>query len=273
MKYWVLSILSYNRFAYIDYDGEKIYNLNWKDAEEKGDVFLRRDDPLFRQWLTQSIETPLSDAFIKFDYSNSGRSFSDIAARPNLRGVLIVDKLIHRGIEDEEHLIISACSEDGIALDDETVGRIMELPATLADSTPIDVASMTARRQVGFEAIKDDIEKRNMDNYMEQCDKIDMYTEELKEGLERELKSINRLINEKKKETRTLQGVATLEEMLKHQDEIRRLENERKTKRRDLCLREDELDRQREVLQNDIRKRLDGEIETETIMAISFEVV
>ena len=268
-----VKVLSHNRFAYIDNGEQKIYNLNWKDAEEKGDMFLRLDDPLCREWLTQSVETPLSDAFIRFDYTNSGRSFSDIAVRPNLRGVIFVDKLTHRGIEDEEHLIISASAEDGIKIDDETVSRIMELPAALIDGPPIDAAPMTALRQAGFEAKKADIERRNMDNYMEQCNKIDMYTEELKEGLERELKTINRLINEKKKETRTLQGMATLEEMLKHQDEIRRLENERKTKRRDLCLREDELDRQREALQNDIRKRLDGEIETETIMAISFDVV
>ena len=43
----------------------------------------------------------------------------------------------------------------------------------------LNVASMIARRQAGFEARKADIESRNMDNYIEQCNKIDMYTEDV----------------------------------------------------------------------------------------------
>ena len=40
------------RFSCIDENGnKKIYNLKWKHAEIKGDLFLRRDDAFFRKWL------------------------------------------------------------------------------------------------------------------------------------------------------------------------------------------------------------------------------
>jgi len=261
------------RFAYSENGERKIYNLKWQDAESQGDVFLRRDDEMCHKWLMQAVEVPLSETVVKFDYSNSGRNLADIVELGKAKGVLSMDKLTHRSIEDEEHLIMSAVTEEGMIIAEETIYRMMELPAMIVGTIAPETAELITQRKAGIEKSKADIETRNAEYYREQCEKIDLYTEELKDGLEKELKQLDKHISEMKKQQKNLQGVVSLQEMLDHQSEINRIESERKVKRRDLMLREDELEVQRNTLQEEIRQRLNGEIEIETIMTISFEIV
>jgi hypothetical protein len=261
------------RFEYVENNERKVYNLRWKDAEAQNDIFLRRDDPMCHEWLMQSTKDPLPAASIRFDYSNSGRNFAFLTEHPNLQGIISVDKLAHKGIEDEEHLILSVVTEDGTHIDDETIHRIRELPTTITGYGNHETEELIARRQTGIDAQKAEIENRNKDYYLEQCDKLDAYTEELKEGLQQELKKINRVVNEKRKETRKMQKTATLKEILDHQDEIIKLESRQKLKRRELFEREEEIERQRDALRDEARRRLNGEIETETIMVLCFEII
>ena len=51
------------------------------------------------------------------------------------------------------------------------------------------------------------------------------------------------------------------------------LEQSCKKKQRELYDEEDRLERERDAFLEDIRSRLNGEIETETIMTFSFEIV
>lgn len=43
------------RLKFKDGDVERVYNLKWKDAEQEGDTFLRREDPLYESWLAEAI--------------------------------------------------------------------------------------------------------------------------------------------------------------------------------------------------------------------------
>ena len=261
------------RFAYTENGEQKIYNLEWRDAESQHDIFLRRDDPMCQEWLVQSIEKPVPPIAIQFQYTGSDRNIGFLSANPNLKGIISVDKLIHKGIEDEEHLIISAISEGGKMIYDDTVCKIMELPAVVVgDCTPESTALITMR-QAGIEAQKTEIEQRNVQYFNERCEQLDAHAEDLKEGLEKDLKKIKKEIADKKKERRTLQGTSPLEKMLELQGEINRLDSKRKLMQREINNREDEIDRQREALQEETRQRLNGEVETQTIMTFSFEIV
>jgi len=61
--------------------------------------------------------------------------------------------------------------------------------------------------------------------------------------------------------------------MLDKSAEINKLETALKKKQRELYDEEDRLERERDAFLEDIRSRLNGEIETETIMTFSFEIV
>jgi chromosome condensin MukBEF MukE localization factor len=56
-------------------------------------------------------------------------------------------------------------------------------------------------------------------------------------------------------------------------DEINKLKDKRKKLQREIYQQEDEIDMQRDKLQEEIRQKLNGQTEIDHIMTISFEVV
>lgn len=100
---------------------------------------------------------------------------------------------------------------------------------------------------------------------------MDAYSEDLKEGLQRELNDIKKAITEKNREFRNSTDLP-LDEMLAVKDELEELKRKRKRMQRDLYDREDEIEAQNEQLQAEMREKLRGNSELERIMTISFEV-
>lgn len=261
------------RFAYRVNGSTETYNVQWKDAERQGDIFLRRDDPMCQTWLSQAIAVPLPSVTIRFDHTNSQEHrISFLENHPNLRGVLSVDKLIYRGFDTEEHLIFSVVTEDGTEVDDDMVNRIMELPATIIGEAGTEAAELDALRQANTEKQKAEIERINKEYFLAECAKLDAFSEDLKDGLQRELKDLNKEITEKKRLFKASTD-KTLAEMLEMKEEVSRLEEKRKKLRREIYEREDEIDAQNERLQDEIRSKLDGASTLEHIMTISFEIV
>lgn len=264
------------RFAYIE-DGEcKTYNLRWRDAEERHDEFLRRDGELCGDWITQAMGTETPSVSIQFTHSTLPASdhISFLDSRPDLKsGVISIDKLTHKGIDNEEHLIISVITNDGTPVDDKMVERIMELEATVVGECSPETETLIRRRQEGIQRQKDDIAEQNKIYFLEQVEKLDAFSEDLKEGLQKQLKALKKEITEKRKDFRTSKDVCSLDEMLEKRSAITALEDKRKKMEREISLEEDRITLENEALQEDIRTRLNGEIETETIMTFSFEIV
>ncbi len=97
------------------------------------------------------------------------------------------------------------------------------------------------------------ISERNARFFEAEADKLDGWADDLKLGLEREIKELDRQI----KEVRRLATTAlTLEEKLAGQKQIKTLESQRNAKRRTLFDAQDEVDRQRDSLIADIEGRL-----------------
>ncbi|MDF2902476.1 MAG: helicase domain protein [Bacillus sp. (in: firmicutes)] len=262
------------RFHYRKNGDSPNYNLKWQDAEKQGDVFLRRNDPLCKQWLEEVVGQPLSSAAIKFDNTgSSNQHISFLDEHPRLKGTLSIDKLVYSGYETEEHLIFSVVTEDGTEIDTEMVDRIMELPATVVGDCPAETEALDAQRRAGIAVRQAEIETANKQYYLDECEKLDAYSEDLKEGLQRQIKEIKKLLSEKRKAFRNSKDTCTLEEMLALKDEINKLDEKRKKMQRDIYAEEDRIEVENEWLQDEIRSKLAGTSKTEHIMTISFEIV
>ncbi len=260
------------RLKLTDGGGERTYNLNWKDAEAAGDVFLRREDPLFSSWLEEARAQPLPPAALRFNHTRSDRNISFFTAHPGLEGVLSIDKLACRGAGEEEHLVFTALTRDGTPLDDEAVERMLELPAEIAGDCPPEGEELRALRERRLADRRQAVEEANKRYYLEECDKLDAYSEDLKEGLQHQLRDLKKAITERKKEFRASTSLP-LREMLAMKDEINEMEARHKKMRRELYAREDEIDEEKERLQEEARRKLQGEYVTEHIMTIGFEIV
>lgn len=269
-------VLSLNegRLQLTNEDGSvSTYNLQWKKAEEEGDIFLRKEDGFFRRWLDEAIQANITPTHIQFDNTSAERRHSFFDLHTGLRGVLSVDKLAYEGLGDQEHLIFTVETEDGTALDEDLVNRMLELPGTATSDIPDETAEFIQKRDERMELKKQQIQNSNKEYFIAECEKLDAYSEDLKEGLERDIKELGKLIKEKKREFKTGSGDKTLEEMLDLKEEISKLESKRKEMRRNLYEQQDAIDEQNERLQEEIRQKLEGHMITRHIMTISFEII
>lgn len=259
------------RFRFSGDPSGRVYNLQWRDAEEEGDTFLRRDDSRYLRWIEEAKSTDLPFGSVKFLYGDSGRRVSYLDEHPCLKGIITMDRLSYSGIGEEEHLVITAVADDGALLDDDLVNTLFELPAESCCATAGADDEVEALRRERVEQRQQAIEAANKQYFLDECAKLDAYSEDLKEGLQRELKDIKKSITEKKREFRNSTDLP-LDEMLAIKDELNKLERQRKRMQRDLYDREDEIDAQNEQLQAEMREKLRGNSELERIMTITFEV-
>lgn len=261
------------RFKYKSPDGTtKTYNLKWKEAETAGDIFLRKEAPFFKAWLAEAINAPLSPVNILFDTSKSKRKISFFDSHLHMKGLLSIDKMSYDGLGEEEHLVFTVTTKDKTKLDEDLINRLLEIPATITGPCPKESAAFSKQRSKNLYKQQTQIEKANKQYYLNECEKLDAYSEDLKNGLERDIKELRKEISVKRKAFKASTNLP-LKEMLDLKDEINKLEKKRKEMQRDLYDKQDAIDDENDRLQEEIRKKLEGKIVTEHIMTISFEVV
>ena len=95
--------------------------------------------------------------------------------------------------------------------------------------------------------------ERNAKFFETELDKLDRWSDDLKVGLEQELKELDRQIREAR---RSAQIAVALTEKLGIQKQARELEAQRNRKRRELFDAQDRIDKQREELIETIEQKL-----------------
>jgi hypothetical protein len=225
--------------------------------------------PIVREYSpTQDEETLYSNIS---EYLRSERLY----ALPQGQRTLItsVNKLVYLGFDTEENLIMSVVTEDGTEIDEAMMNSILELPAISIDECVPEVMELEKRREDSIAAQLQYIEKENKKYYLDECEKLDAYSEDLKEGLEREHKELRKLITEKRKLLRLSKDTEPLDVLVGIKDTINKLEEKRKNMQREIYDRQDEIELENECLQEEIRARLNGTSRTEHVMTVSFEIV
>ena len=109
------------------------------------------------------------------------------------------------------------------------------------------------------------IRRNDLEYFREECAKLDAWADDLKQGLEREIKLIDREISQLRKDERT---AATLEQTLEIRKQINALEKKRREKIRDLYKEQDRIDEKRDELQAKIERQLQGRSFTEELFII-----
>lgn len=248
------------------------YNLRWRDVSGNNEVFMRKDEPYIHSLLENAVNNSLPVAEVCFDYSSSGRKFSYFESMPVRTGWLRVDKLTVEAFDIQEYIINTCVCDDGTVLDDDTVERIMELSSDARETdmpVPDDLEKKSALKQAD---LLKDIEEQNKKYFLDECSKLDEWSEELKENLYREIKDLDNEIKEKTKAANAMALTSTLAEMLEAKDEVNKLKKLRDKKRRHLYDEEDRIAEENERLQEEMRKKLIGRTQMNTIFTIRFEI-
>ncbi len=226
-----------------------------------GEAHLYRlGHPLAEHVLTQAKERELPSAEVQFGYADHGSKISILESLRGQSGTLTVSLFSVESMDQgEDHLICAACTDGGTLLDEEQARRMLSLPASVAGPvldlpSPESLAQFTARRQAELQR---HISERNAQFYEAEAEKLDGWADDLKVGLEREIKEMDRLIKETRRNAAT---ALTLEEKLANQKQIKAIESQRNDKRRSLFEAQDAIDQQREELIGKIEGKLSQSI-------------
>lgn len=172
----------------------------------------------------------------------------------------------------EDYLICTGVTDQGEVLEEEVIQRLFSLPGTVTQpvTTSIDHPTMRARENERQETIRRQISKRNADFFELEVEKLDAWADDLKVGLEREIKEFDRQIKEARK---AAVAALTLEEKLAGQKQIKAIEAERGKRRRALFDAQDEIDRRREQLIAEIEGKLQQKVSSQHLFTVHWKVV
>ena len=268
-----------------------------------GDAHLYRlNHPLAEVIVARAKTRNLPPAEIRFDYGAYDGRISIVEPLINRSGWLTLSLLTVESFNQaEDHLIFSAVTDDGQPLDENTAARLFTLPGS---TTPLSkpplppgenyvfpplpegegrgegiavsqveenisqlLATITQQRQT---AIQLNISERNTRFFDDETEKLDGWADDLKIGLEREIKELDRQIKEAKREARQ---PIELEQKLALHKQVKELENRRNEKRRRLFEAQDEIDARKETLISAIEARLAQRSELSELFALRWRVV
>ncbi|MHB8563635.1 MAG: SNF2-related protein [Acidiferrobacteraceae bacterium] len=238
-----------------------------------GDAHLYRlTHPLAEAILAQAKHRTLPPAEIRFDYRGHDGKITLLEPFGGQSGWLVLSRCTIESLNQaEDHLIFASVTDGGQPLDEEAARRLFTLPGRLTPLLPPGAGSgawagrldeITQRRQTTIQA---DCSQRNARFFEAEAEKLDGWADDLKLGLEREIKDIDREIKEAR---RAATMVLTLEDKLAGQKQIKALEAQRNQKRRSLFDAQDRVDQQREVLIAQIEGKLAQTVTADRLFAL-----
>ena len=221
------------------------YHFDWKKANEHGDTFYRQGHPLATALIESALARNLGTASLTFDYAAYGSVISLLEPLIGQSGWLQLSRLSIQSLDVEEFLLLAGKTDEGLELDTEHCSKLLLLPATVSASVEGSSPDMSAVQNREMANRVREVEQRNMKHFDEEVLKLDHWSDDLKQGLEREIRDLDKEIWEAGKIAALASSLA---EKLDIQKMIRMLENTRKEKRKRLYEAQDEIDSRRDEL-------------------------
>ncbi|WP_322405513.1 SNF2-related protein [Massilia luteola] len=239
-----------------------------------GDAHLYRIGHPLAEWVTgQAKSRILPMTKLVFDYGAYGTQISTLKNYRGMSGWLTVCVVSVDALGTlEDRLVVAAVTSDGTPLAEDDPEKLLRLPAGVAgpcdrnEPPPALANDLLTRRQ----SILREINQRNLGYFEQEVQKLDAWADDLKLGIEQEIKEIDRQIKEVR---RTAAGAPTLEEKLSWQKRQRELESARTKLRRDLFNKQDEIEAQRNDIINQLEGQLKQQVNEQPLFCIEWELI
>ena len=240
------------------------FHLEWQRAAALGDAFFRIDHPLAQELIEKAVTATTNAAEVTFDYEPHA---SALERYRGTSGWMEVSKLTAEAVgRAEDFLVIAACDATGVPVPEDVATKFFTLPGhiTGAPTPPVPPVLAMLRDEHRAARVKD-VEERNEGFFEEESERLERWAEDVKFGLERELRDLDTQIKAAKKVSKS---AVSLADKLEAQKQIKTLESKRNTKRRQLFDAQDEVDRKRADLIADIERQLKMMTKLETLFTL-----
>ncbi|MCC6317302.1 MAG: DEAD/DEAH box helicase family protein [Gemmatimonadaceae bacterium] len=240
-----------------------------------GEAHLYRLGSPLAEWVVEQAKARelYPAAAISFRYDPRQGRISAVEGMVGKSGWLLASLLSVESLDRaEDHMMFAARVDDGTRLDVDALGRMLRLDASVSGpcDIPPDVAAALsadeARRQADVQL---DISTRNAQFLDAESTKLDDWADDLKLGLEREIKELERQIKEVRKGAT---AALTLEDKLAARKRVQAIESSRNEKRKRLFEAQDEIEQRRDALLADVEARLDQSSRLERLFTIRWTV-
>jgi len=232
----------------------------------------RTGHPLAQALIEQARGRKLPAAKLRFNYDGYRLKVSTLQTLRGQSGWLALSVMTIEAMDTaEDYLLLAGVTADGSPLHDEDAEKLLRLPAQVQKSdSPTRPPDSLDRETLRLEALHTTaVNSRNLGYFDTEVQKLDAWADDLKNGLENEVKEIDREIKDVR---RSASVAATLDEKLHWQKRQRELEESRNRLRRRIFDRQDEIDGQRSQLIIELEARLSRNASLKDIFIIQWEL-
>lgn len=251
------------------------YKMIGKGEEREEDIFTYRlGHPLGQYVLDHHKSSLLPERNITFNLSSYENKISALEEYLGSRGFLELGVFATESLDTSEKLAIVALLENGDVIPSSVAEKLFRLDGVV-DGDFVSISGeldklMSTELSNCLEGYKASIQKRNEKFFNQESEKLDKWSEDVKEGLEVEIKGIDKEIKKLKKEAK---NISVLEEKVKAQRTVKNLEKKRNDKRRKLYEEQDRIEEEKEKLLEEIEIRMELKSNYRKIMRISWKLI
>lgn len=240
-----------------------------------GSIAFRRGSLLAQSMLDTLMNSAVEPTEITLDYTNSNINVALIKQLVGKSGWLTVNKLTIDSFEKEDFFLYACVTDDAKHVFADIAEKILSLESTssqpLTSELSKDTASVLADQITAQRAVITDANaERNNNFFEEEMEKLDNWAEDVKSGLEKELRDLDAEIKLRKSESKK---TSRLEEKVRLQRLIKDLEKRRSEKRLNLYQSQDEVDVRKETLLAKIEAMLAQKISQTKLITFHWKIV
>lgn len=252
-----------------------------KEGERKSDVQIpdhaqvyRVGHPLAQSILKNhlSLDLPLHE--VVFNYTHTPVKVAMLENYLGRCGWLRIDKYTIEASETEDYLLTACYTDDGQLIPSDVAERLFSLNAQEGRRVQMgeDMSKQLQQHiQQQKERVKEENHRRNQEFFETEIEKLNLWADDVKIGLEREIDDLDAEIKLRKSEARKL---TRLEEKIEAQRQVKDLEKRRSEKRRNLFEAQDEVDAKKDKLFDEVEQALrQKKTSEETLLNIRWKIV
>jgi hypothetical protein len=219
----------------------------------------------------KSLTTPPMG--LEFDVSNHPSRLHVVEALRGKSGFLTLQRLQIESYEREDYLLFSGFAEDGGALDQETMEKLLGCGGRVSNpvviSAPIGQRLAADAERHAKATVSRSLEQ-NSAHFHQAREKLEKWADDMVLSAEKALADTKEQIKALRRQARQ---AVTLDEQHAVQEKIQKLERQQRRQRQDIFTAEDEIMEKRDGLIDQLERRLAQRTETETLFTIQWRVV
>jgi len=249
--------------------------LKTKEGKRKSEIVIPDDTNIYRAGhkLAQRIlhtckNQPTPSAEIIFDYTNTQTKVSMLEPFIGRSGWLRIESLSIQSFEEEDYLLVACQTDGGEVIERDTAERLFSLNASVQEHAEPTAETTHFLKEILLhqqESILGENANRNREFFDTEMDKLDQWADDMKIGLEKEIKDLDAEIKLRKSEAKKMMN---LEVKVKAQRAIKEMEKKRSEKRQSLFVAQDEIDQKKDMLLTTIEHRLRQHISLNELFTI-----